>query len=231
MCSYYFKCYDLFNKGASEEDMVAEDSRLVHEMVKKLKISDEDFTPIREEIKNLKVQLEDPEEEAARREMRDLDTEAISLQNELEKQQDLVQKRYSYRNELQDKITKLNFKHDMLKARNEKRQADISKMKHVVDNQRITLEDKKRIESECRQLQETIRVNQACCDAWSKAVYADDLKIAKMKNELTSKCIAYNTSIMENRNALPELDAFKMPMNFLHKDTELIMQVRSTVTV
>jgi hypothetical protein len=72
--------------------------------------------------------------------------------------------------ELQDKIAKLNSNHEVLKARNEKRQADISRMKHIVDNHRITTEDKKRIESECRQLEETIRVNQACCDAWSKSV-------------------------------------------------------------
>jgi hypothetical protein len=97
MCSYYFNCYDFFNKGASEEDMAAEDSRLFHNMVMKLKISNEDFTLITEEIKNLKTQLE--EEEAAHREMRELEAEAVSLQNKLEKQ-DLVKKRYSYRNEL-----------------------------------------------------------------------------------------------------------------------------------
>ncbi|KDR15081.1 hypothetical protein L798_11081 [Zootermopsis nevadensis] len=29
---------------------------------------------------------------------------------------------------------------------------------------------------------------------------------------------------MEYRNGLPDLDVFKMAMNFLHKDTDLIMQ-------
>jgi SMC interacting uncharacterized protein involved in chromosome segregation len=225
MCSYYFKCYDLFNKGASEENMAAEDNQLIQEMVKKLNISDRDFINITEEIRNLKMQLEDAEEEVARREMRELETEFASLQNDLKKQQDCLQKRDTYRNELQDNIAKLLSSNDTLRANIEKVKADISRMSHVVDNQSITLEDKKRIETECRELEETIQMNQACCDAWSKNVYADDLRIAKVKNELNSKCIAYNTSLMEHSNAIPELNFFKMAQNFLHRDADLTMQV------
>jgi nicotinate-nucleotide pyrophosphorylase len=99
----------------------------------------------------------------------------------------------------------------------------------MVDNLCITVEDKKQIECECRQLEETIQMNQACCDAWSKIVYLDDLKIAKMKNELNSKFIAYNTSIMEHSNAIPGIDIFKMQMNFLHGDADLFMQVRAKI--
>jgi SMC interacting uncharacterized protein involved in chromosome segregation len=230
MCSYYFKCYDLFNKGASEEEIAAEDSKLIQEMVKKLNISDKDFISVREEIANLKAQLEDPEEEAAQRELAELETEVASLQNDFKKQQDCVRKRDAYRNELQDNIAKLSSSNDMLEARIEEVRADISRMLHVVENQSITVEDKKQIETECRQLEETIQVNQACCDAWSKTVYADDLKIAKLKNELNSRCIVYNTTVMEYSNALPELDFFKIPMNFLHKDADLTMQVSAKMT-
>jgi SMC interacting uncharacterized protein involved in chromosome segregation len=157
--------------------------------------------------------------------MRELETEAASLQNDLKKQQDCVQKKDAYRKEVQDNITKLSSKNYMLKAHTEKVRADISRLLHVVDNQSITLEDKKQIDTECRQLEETIQMNQACCDVWSKTVYADDLKIAKVKNELNSRCIAYNTSIMEYSNALPGVDFFKMQMNFLHRDAHLIIQV------
>lgn len=223
--SYYIKCHDLFNKGASQENMATEDSQLIQEMVKKLNISDKDFDCIRKEVESLKVQLEDPEEEGAEREMRELETEAASLQNDLKKQQECVQKKDAYRKEVQDSITKLSSNNDMLKAQTEKTRADISRMLHIVDNQSITVEDKKQIETECRQLEETIQMNQACCDAWSKTVYADDLKIAKVKNELNRRCIAYNTSIMEYRNAVPGVDLFEMQMNFLHKDADIMQQI------
>jgi kinetochore protein NDC80 len=229
MFSYYIKCYDLFNKGASEEEMAIEDHQLIQEMVKKVNVSDKDFECIRKEIENLKAQLEDPEEVAAQREMRELETEATSLQNDLKKQQDYVQKKDAYRNELQDNIAKLSSNNDVLKAHTENVRSDISRMLQIVDNQNITVEDKKQIETECRELEETIKMNQACCDAWSKTVYADDLKIAKMKNELNSKCIAYNTSIMEHSIALPGLDCFKMPTSFLHRDADLIMQVSGKI--
>jgi SMC interacting uncharacterized protein involved in chromosome segregation len=231
LCSYYFKSYDLFNKEASEEDKDAEDNSLVNKMVMKLNISEKDFMLIREEIKNLKVQLEDPVEEAARRELRDLEAGAASLLNELKKQQDCVKEKENYKNELHDKIAKLLSNNDVLKARIKKAQADILRMKHVVENQTITLEDKKRIESECIELQETIRMNEAFCDALSKNIYSDDLKIAKLKNELNSKCIEYNLSIMEYANDLPDLDHLKMPMKFLHKDTDIRMQVSSVASI
>ncbi|XP_023725049.1 kinetochore protein NDC80 homolog isoform X3 [Cryptotermes secundus] len=224
MFSYYIKCHDLFNKGASQENMATEDSQLIQEMVKKLSISDKDFECITKEIENMKGQLEDPEEVAAQREMRELETIAASLQNDVKKQQDCVQKKDAYRNELQDNIAKLSSNNDMLKAHTEKVRADILRMLHIVDSQSITVEDKKQIETECRQLEETIQMNQACCDAWSKTMYADDLKIAKVKNELKSRCIAYNTSIMEYSNALSGLDCFKMQMTFLHRDADLFMQ-------
>jgi cell division protein FtsB len=134
MCSYYFKCYDLFNKEASKEGKDAEDNCLVSKMVTKLNISNKDFMLITEEIKNLKEQLEDPVEEAARREMRDLEAGAASLLNDLKKQQDCVKGKENYRNELRDKIAKLYSNNDVLKTRIKKVQADISRMKHVVSN-------------------------------------------------------------------------------------------------
>jgi SMC interacting uncharacterized protein involved in chromosome segregation len=225
MFFYYVKCHDLFNKGASEENIATEDSLLIQEMVKKLNISNEDFDCIRMEVENLIAQLEDPEEEAAQREMEELEAKAASLQNDLKKQQVCVQEKDAYRKELQDNIAKLSSSNDMLKVHTEKARAEISRMLHIVDSQSITVEDKKQIETECRQLEETIQMNHACCDAWSKTVFADDLKIAKVKNELIRRCIAYNTSIMEYSNAVPGVDSFKIQMNFLHKDADLIMQV------
>jgi hypothetical protein len=50
MFSYYTKCYGLFNMAASKEEMDAEDSKLIQEMVKKLNINDKDFECIRKEI-------------------------------------------------------------------------------------------------------------------------------------------------------------------------------------
>jgi hypothetical protein len=50
-------------------------------------------------------------------------------------------------------------KNDVLKARIKKVQAEIPRMKHVVNNQTITLDDKK-LESDCRELEETIQLNQ-----------------------------------------------------------------------
>jgi chromosome segregation ATPase len=209
--------------------MDTEDSQLIQMMMKKLNINDRDFECITKETENLKAQLEDLQEEAAWREMRELETEVASLQNDVKKQQDSVQKKDAYRNEVQDNIAKLLSINSMLKAHIEKVRAEISRMSHVVDNQSMTVEDKKRVETECRQLEEFIQMNQACCDACSKTVYADDLKIAKVKNELNGRCIAYNTSIMEYSNALPEIDLFKMQMNFLHRDADVMMQVSTKI--
>lgn len=211
--------------------MATEDSKLIQEMVKKLNISDKEFECVTKEIENLKALLEDPQEEAARREMRELESEVASLQNDVKKQQDCVQKKDAYRNEVQDNIAKLLSNNDMLRAHTEKVRADISKMLRVVDSQSITVEDKKQIETECRQLEETIQMNQACCDAWSKTVYVDDLKIAKLKYELKNKCIMYNTSIIEHVNALPELDFFKVQLKFLQRDADVIMQVNMKITI
>jgi chromosome segregation ATPase len=132
--------------------------------------------------------------------MRELETEFARLQNDVRKQRDYNQKKAAYRDELQDDIAELRSNNDMLKAHLEKVRADNVRMSCVVDNQSMTVEDKKRVETECRELEEAIQMNQACCDAWSKTLYADDLKIAKVKKELKSKCIAYNTSIMEYSN-------------------------------
>jgi chromosome segregation ATPase len=215
--------------AATEENMDAEDNRLTQEMVKKLSINDKDFECIRKKIEDLKAQLEDPEEVALEREMRELETESASLQNDLKKQRDSVREKDAYRNELQDNIAKLVSNNDMLKSHTEKVREDISRISHAVDNQSMTVEDEKRIETECRQLEEEIQMNQACCDSWSKTVYADNLKIAKVNSELKSRCIMYNTSVMEHCNALPELDSFKMHMNFLHKDADVVMQVSTKI--
>jgi SMC interacting uncharacterized protein involved in chromosome segregation len=230
MFFHYIKCFAIYNSDR-REDIDAEDSYLAHEMEKKLNISDSESLLIEDKINNLKTQLEDPEEAAARAEMRELDAAAADILNDSKKQQDCIQKRIACRSEWQDKIKKLSSDNDMLDKNIEKLRADISRMKHVVDNQSISPDDKKRIESECRQLEEAFQMNWACCDAFSKTVYADELKIAKMKNEWNSKCIAHNTSILEHRNNLPELDALKMPMNFLHRDTVVIMQVKFTLTI
>jgi len=46
-------------------------------------------------------------------------------------------------------------------------------MRHIVDNQSITLEERKQTEQEYTELEESIEIDQVCCDANLKSVYAD----------------------------------------------------------
>ena len=228
MLSYYLKCYELFNKG---ESTAVEDSQLYHEMEKKCNISDKDIMSLTEELEKLKIQLQAAveEREAVDAEMLEQKRIVSSFQNDLKKLEDSVQKKYTYRDELQDCIDKRSSKVTGLSEHFKNVQADILRMKHTVDNQTFTLEDKKRIETECRELEESIHMDRACCDTYLKAVYADDLQIAKMTNESKSRNVAYSASIVECSHVLPDLNILNMPVNVLHRDADQTMQVSRKV--
>jgi hypothetical protein len=44
--------------------------------------------------------------------------------------------------------------------------ADLLRMRHIVDNQSITLEKRKQTKQEYRELEESTEIDQACCDAY-----------------------------------------------------------------
>lgn len=67
---------------------------------------------------------------------------------------------------------------------------------NIVDNQNITLEDKKQTEIEYREFEESTDMDRACCDTCLKSVYADDLQIAKLMNEWKTNKIAYSTTVI-----------------------------------
>jgi len=64
-------------------------------------------------------------------------------------------------------------------------------MRHIVDNQSITLEERKQAKQEYRELEESIEIDRACCDAYLKSAYADDLQIARLRSESRANDIAY----------------------------------------
>jgi hypothetical protein len=67
---------------------------------------------------------------------------------------------------------------------------------NIVDNQSITLEDRKQTEMEYRELEESTDMDQACCDTCLKLVYADDLQIAKLMNESKTNNVAYSATLI-----------------------------------
>jgi hypothetical protein len=67
---------------------------------------------------------------------------------------------------------------------------------HIVDNQNITLEDKKQTEMEYKELEESTDMDRACCDTCLTSVYADDLQIAKLMNESKTNKVAYSATVL-----------------------------------
>jgi hypothetical protein len=45
-------------------------------------------------------------------------------------------------------------------------------------------------------LEESIEIDQACCDAFLKSVYADDLQIAKLRSESRADDVAYSATFI-----------------------------------
>jgi len=231
MLSYYFKTYELFNKEDSE-NMAVEDSWLHQELEKKCNISDKDVASMTKEVEKLKVQVEDVvrEEEAAQLAMAEEERAVTSFQNDLKKLQNFVQAKYTYLSELEDSIEKWSSKMNGLNERIESAKAEILRMRHILDTQSITLEDRKQAEKEYRELEESIEMDRACCDAYLKSVYADDLQIAKLIKESRANNVAYSAALIEYSNMVPELNVLNVPVNPLHKDADQTMQV-STKTI
>jgi SMC interacting uncharacterized protein involved in chromosome segregation len=231
MLSYYFKCYELFNKEDSE-NMAAEDSSLYQKMEKNCNISDKDIMSMTEEIEKLKIQLEAAVEEGetAQAALIEQERAVTSFQSDLKKLQNCVQENYTYLDELENSIDKRSSKLNGLSESIERTKADILRKRDIVDNQTVTHEDKKRMETECRELEESIDIDRACCDTYLKSIYADDLQIAKIINESKSRNVAYNTTLIEYSNMLPDLNLLNMPVNALHRDTDKIMQVSTKMT-
>lgn len=130
----------------------------------------------------------------------------ISFQNDLKKIKNFVQEKYTYLSELEDSIDKWSSKLNRLSVRIENAKADIFRMIHIVDNQSITLEERKRAEPEYRELEESTEINRACCDAYLKSVYADDLQTAKLRSELRANDVAYSATITEYSYKVQELN-------------------------
>lgn len=67
---------------------------------------------------------------------------------------------------------------------------------NIVDNQSITLEDRKQTETEYRKLEESTDMDRAYCDSYLKLVYADNLQIAKLMNESKTNEVADNATLI-----------------------------------
>jgi SMC interacting uncharacterized protein involved in chromosome segregation len=231
MLSYYFRTYELFNKE-DVENMAVEDSWLHREMEKKCNVSDKDIMSMTKEVEKLKVQVEAvvKEEEAAQLAVAEEEKPLKSLQTDLKKLQNFVQAKYTYISELEDSIEKWSSKLNGLNERIESAKADILRMRHVLDNQSITLEDRKQAEKEYRELEESIEMDRACCEAYLKSVYADDLQIARLIKESRANNVAYSATLIEYSSMVPELNALNISVNPLHKDADQNMQVSIKVT-
>ena len=231
MLSYYFKTYELFNKEDGES-MAVEDSRLRQEMEKKCDVNEKDITSMTKEVEKLKVQVEAAvkEDEAAQLAMEEEERAVTSFQNDLKKLQNFVQAKCTYLSELEGSIEKWFSKLNGLNERIESAKAKILRMRRTLDTQSITLEDRKQAEKEYRELEESIEMDRACCEAYWKSVYADDLQIAKLINESRANNVAYSAAIIEYSNMVPELNVLNVPVNPLHKDADQVMQVSTKMT-
>lgn len=98
------------------------------------------------------------------------------------------------------------------------------RMRHIVDNRKVTLEETKQAEQEYRELEESIEIDWACCDAYLKSVYADDLQTAKLRSESRAKNVAYSATLIEYSYKDPELNILNMSVDPLHKDADQTMQ-------
>ena len=212
--------------------MAVEDSCLHQEMEKKCNINDKDIRSMTKEVEKVKVQVEAvvKEEEAAQLAMADDERAVTSFQNDFKKLQNFVQAKYTYLSELEDSIEKWSSKLNGLNERIESAKADVLRMRHTLDNQNLTLEDRKQTEKEYRELEESIETDRACCDAYWKSVYADDLQIAKLINESRANNVAYSAALIEYSSTVPELNVLNVPVNALHKDAAHTMQVSTKVT-
>ena len=198
----------------------------------KCDVNEKDIMSMAKEVEKLKVQVEAvvEEEEAAQLIMAEEERAVTSFQNDLKKLQNFVQAKYTYLSELEDSIEKWSAKLHGLNERTESAKADILRMRHVLDNQSITLEDRKQAEKEYRELEEIIEMDRACCEAYLKSVYADDLQIAKLINESRANSVAYSAALIEYSNMVPELNVLNVPVNALHKDADQTMQVSTKMT-
>jgi len=231
MLCYYFKTYELFNKEDSES-MAVEDSRLHQEMEQKCDVNEKDITSMTREVEKLKVQVEAAvtEDEAAHLAMTEEERAVTSFQSDLKKLQNFVQAKYSYLSELEDSIEKRFSKLNGLNERIESAKAESLRIRHILDTQSITLEDRKQAEKEYTESEESIEMDRACCDAYLKSVYADDLQIAKLINESRANSVAYSAALIEHSSTVPELNVLNVPFNPLHKDADQTMQVSTKMT-
>jgi SMC interacting uncharacterized protein involved in chromosome segregation len=212
MLSYYFKTYELFNKEDSE-NMAVEDSKLYQEMEKKCNISEKDIRSMTKEVEKWNIQAEAivKEEEVAQLAIAEQERAITSFQNDLKKLQNFVQEQYTYQNQLEDSINKWSSKLNGLSESIESAKADILRMRDIVDNQNVTLEDRKQAEKEYRGLEESTEMDQACCDAYLKSAYADDLQIAKLVNESKANNIAYSAMLIDGSRVKPFKHASECP--------------------
>jgi len=144
-----------------------------------------------------------------------------SFQNDLNKLLNFVQEKYTYLSELEDSMDKRSSKLKRLSECIESSNANILRMRHIVDNQSITLEEKKQAEQEYRELEESTEIDRACCDAYLKSVYADDLQIAKLRSESRANNVVYSATLIEYSYMVLELN---ISVNLLHKDADQTMQ-------
>jgi SMC interacting uncharacterized protein involved in chromosome segregation len=231
MLSYYFRTYELFNKE-DNGNTVVEDSKLCQEMEKKCNISEKDIRSMEKEVEKWEIQVEAvvKEEEAAQLEIAEQERAVTTFQNDLKKLQNFVQEQNTYLSELEDGIIKWSSKLNGLNKSIESAKADILRMRHIVDNQSITLEGRKQAEKEHRELEESIEMDQACCDAYLKSVYADDLQLVKLLTESKANNVDFSATLIEYSNMVPELSLLNKPVNALHVDVDQTMQVSTKMT-
>jgi SMC interacting uncharacterized protein involved in chromosome segregation len=231
MLWYYFKTYEHFNKE-DNENMAVEDSKLFQEMEKKCNISEEDIRSLKKDVEKWKIQVEAvvKEEEAAQLEIAERETAVTTFQNDVKNLQNFVQGQNTYLSELEDSISRWPSKLNELSKSIESAKADILRMRHIVDNQSITLEGRKQAEKEHRELEESIEMDQACCDAYLKSVYADELQTAKLLTEIKANNVDFSATLIEYSNMVPELNLLNKPVSAGHSDADQTMQVSTKMT-
>jgi hypothetical protein len=73
-------------------------------------------------------------------------------------------------------------------------------------------------------LEESTEMDSACCDAYLKLVYADDLQIDKLRSESRANSVAYSATLIEYNYKVPQLNLLNVSVNPLYKDADQTMQ-------
>ncbi|XP_069681700.1 kinetochore protein NDC80 homolog [Periplaneta americana] len=233
MFDYYMKSFDLYNKAASSEVI---DTQFNRDMSAKIGISNTDIEDLEADIQKLNVELADPEQIAEEQE----EDEKLNELSELENKEKLLAmtklNRDNYRKELEKTKVALLQSIQTLNTHKQNTLSNISRLSDLVKNQRISMEDKRKIEADIMELENTNIELQNQFDLWSKKVYSDDLQIAKLSSDLNNRKTKHEELLLEHASTIPELSDFRVTVTYFQNGSleivkELCEQMKNLIAV